>query len=322
MSAPIIEVRDLRTWFPAKSGFWGRTSHHIKAVDGVDLRVHPGEVVALVGESGCGKSTLGNALAGLLPIQGGELWFKGKLASKKNRLDRSVFGNKTQIIFQDPYSSLNPKHTVHEILSFPLLHHQICEKRHLTDYLVSLLEKVGMSPEYLNRYPHSFSGGQRQRISIARAIGMKPELIICDEIVSSLDVSIQAQIVELLLNLRQQLGLALLFIAHDLSLVKSVSDRVYVMYMGKMVESGKTSDVLSNPFHPYSRALIESVPTLDRSKPPVILQGEVPSFSNMPKGCSFQNRCPNRSEQCEQDPDLSMDADREYRCFHPVKSKK
>jgi oligopeptide/dipeptide ABC transporter ATP-binding protein len=202
------------------------------------------------------------------------------------------------------------------------LHHQICEKRHLTDYLVSLLEKVGMSPEYLNRYPHSFSGGQRQRISIARAIGMKPELIICDEIVSSLDVSIQAQIVELLLNLRQQLGLALLFIAHDLSLVKSVSDRVYVMYMGKMVESGKTSDVLSNPFHPYSRALIESVPTLDRSKPPVILQGEVPSFSNMPKGCSFQNRCPNRSEQCEQDPDLSMDADREYRCFHPVKSKK
>ena len=174
-----------------------------------------------------------------------------------------------------------------------------------------------MSPEYMDRYPHAFSGGQRQRISIARAIGMKPELIICDEIVSSLDVSIQAQIIELLLELREQLGLSLLFIAHDLSLVRSISDRLYVMYLGKIVESGKTADVLSNPLHPYTRALIQSVPTLDRTKPPVVLEGEVPSFSNMLNGCSFQNRCPKRSEACLQQPEPSLLNDREVSCFHP-----
>ena len=216
-------------------------------MDGVSLNINPGEIVALVGESGCGKSTLGNTLAGLLPIRGGQFWFKGKQAVNKNRLDRSVWENKSQIIFQDPYSCLNPKHTVYEILSFPLLHHKICDRRSVKDYIASLLEKVGMPPEYMDRYPHAFSGGQRQRISIARAIGMKPELIICDEIVSSLDVSIQAQIIELLLELREQLGLALLFIAHDLSLVRTISDRLYVMYLGKIVESGKTADVLSNP---------------------------------------------------------------------------
>ena len=175
-----------------------------------------------------------------------------------------------------------------------------------------------MPPEYMDRYPHAFSGGQRQRISIARAIGMKPELIICDEIVSSLDVSIQAQIIELLLELREQLGLALLFIAHDLSLVRTISDRLYVMYLGKIVESGKTADVLSDPLHPYTRALIQSVPTLDRTKPPVVLEGEVPSFSNMPKGCSFQNRCPNRTEACLLQPQPSLRQDREVGCFHPL----
>ena len=306
MVESLVKVRDLQTWFPVKSGLLGRTRHYIKAVDGVSLDINPGEIVALVGESGCGKSTLGNTLAGLLPIRGGQFWFKGKQAVNKNRLDRSVFENKSQIIFQDPYSCLNPKHTVYEILSFPLLHHKICDRRGVKDYIASLLEKVGMPPEYMDRYPHAFSGGQRQRISIARAIGMKPELIICDEIVSSLDVSIQAQIIELLLELREQLGLALLFIAHDLSLVRTISDRLYVMYLGKIVESGKTADVLSKPLHPYTRALIQSVPTLDRTKPPVVLEGEVPSFSNMPKGCSFQNRCPNRTEACLLQPQPSF----------------
>ncbi len=317
-SNPIVEVRDLQTWFPVKTGLLGRTRDHIKAVDKVSLQVYTGEIVALVGESGCGKSTLGNCLAGLLPIQGGELSFRGQSAIKNNQLRRDVFQNKVQVIFQDPYSCLNPKHTVFEILSFPLLYHKICDSKNVSDYIASLLEQVGMSPEYMNRYPHSFSGGQRQRISIARAIGMKPELMICDEIVSSLDVSIQAQIVELLLELREKLGLALLFIAHDLSLVRSLSDRLYVMYLGKIVESGKTAEVLSNPMHPYTRALVQSVPTLDRSRPPIILQGEVPSFSNMPKGCSFQNRCPNRSDQCLGEPQISQAENREIRCFHPV----
>ena len=318
MVESLVKVRDLQTWFPVKSGLLGRTRHYIKAVDGVSLDINPGEIVALVGESGCGKSTLGNTLAGLLPIRGGQFWFKGKQAVNKNRLDRSVFENKSQIIFQDPYSCLNPKHTVYEILSFPLLHHKICDRRGVKDYIASLLEKVGMPPEYMDRYPHAFSGGQRQRISIARAIGMKPELIICDEIVSSLDVSIQAQIIELLLELREQLGLALLFIAHDLSLVRTISDRLYVMYLGKIVESGKTADVLSTPLHPYTRALIQSVPTLDRTKPPVVLEGEVPSFSNMPKGCSFQNRCPNRTEACLLQPQPSLQQEREVSCFHPL----
>ena len=318
MVESLVKVRDLQTWFPLKAGLWGRASHYIKAVDGVSFDINPGEIVALVGESGCGKSTLGNTLAGLLPIRGGQFWFKGKQAVNKNRLDHSVFENRSQIIFQDPYSCLNPKHTVYEILSFPLLHHKICDRRRVKDYIASLLEKVGMPPEYMGRYPHAFSGGQRQRISIARAIGMKPELIICDEIVSSLDVSIQAQIIELLLELREQLGLALLFIAHDLSLVKTISDRLYVMYLGKIVESGKTADVLSNPLHPYTRALIQSVPTLDRTKPPVVLEGEVPSFSNMPKGCSFQNRCPNRTEACLLQPEPSLRQDREVSCFHPL----
>ena len=318
MVESLVKVRDLQTWFPVKSGLLGRTRHYIKAVDGVSLDINPGEIVALVGESGCGKSTLGNTLAGLLPIRGGQFWFKGKQAVNKNRLDRSVFENKSQIIFQDPYSCLNPKHTVYEILSFPLLHHKICDRRGVKDYIASLLEKVGMPPEYMDRYPHAFSGGQRQRISIARAIGMKPELIICDEIVSSLDVSIQAQIIELLLELREQLGLALLFIAHDLSLVRTISDRLYVMYLGKIVESGNTADVLSTPLHPYTRALIQSVPTLDRTKPPVVLEGEVPSFSNMPKGCSFQNRCPNRTEACLFQPQPSFHQEREVSCFHPL----
>ena len=317
-SNPIVEVRDLQTWFPVKTGLLGRTRDHIKAVDKVSLQVYTGEIVALVGESGCGKSTLGNCLAGLLPIQGGELSFRGQSALKNNQLRRDVFQNKVQVIFQDPYSCLNPKHTVFEILSFPLLYHKICDSKNVSDYIASLLEQVGMTTEYMNRYPHSFSGGQRQRISIARAIGMKPELMICDEIVSSLDVSIQAQIVELLLELREKLGLALLFIAHDLSLVRSLSDRLYVMYLGKIVESGKTAEVLSNPMHPYTRALVQSVPTLDRSRPPIILQGEVPSFSNMPKGCSFQNRCPNRSDQCLGEPQISQAENREIRCFHPV----
>lgn len=315
---PIVEVRDLQTWFPVKSGLLSHISHHIKAVDKVSLRVFPGEIVSLVGESGCGKSTLGNSLAGLLPVQGGELYFRGQSALKNNRLHRKVFQNKVQVIFQDPYSCLNPKHTVFEILSFPLLYHKICTRGEVKEYIGSLLEQVGISPDYMHRYPHTFSGGQRQRISIARAIGMKPELMICDEIVSSLDVSIQAQIVELLLQLRKKLGLALLFIAHDLSLVKTLSDRIYVMYLGKIVESGKASQVLSFPRHPYTRALVQSVPTLDRSRPPVILQGEVPSFTSLPQGCSFQNRCPNRTEQCLQVPQISPIEDREVRCFHPV----
>lgn len=321
LGCPLVEVRDVQTWFPVKTGLFGRTSRYIKAVDRVSLQINSGEIVALVGESGCGKSTLGNSIAGLLPIRGGNILFKGNSALKGHHLQREIFQNKVQLIFQDPYSSLNPKHTIYEILSFPLLYHNICTRAEVGEYIAFLLQQVGMSADCINRYPHSFSGGQRQRISIARAIGMKPDLMICDEIVSSLDVSIQAQIVELLLELRNKLGLALLFIAHDLSLVRTLSDRLYVMYLGKIVESGKTAEVLSGPMHPYTRALVQSVPTLDRTRPPVILEGEVPSFSNLPQGCAFQTRCPNRSSQCLQDPETSKVDNREVSCFHPVVSK-
>jgi len=316
---PILDVRNLETWFPVKAGLLGRTGHYIRAVDRVSLHVNPREIVALVGESGCGKSTLGSSLAGLLPIRSGEFFYRGKSAIKNNCIQTSVIQNKVQIIFQDPYSSLNPKHTVYEILSFPFLFHGVCEKSEVKDYVANLLKQVGLPADYMNRYPHAFSGGQRQRVSIARAIGMKPDLIICDEIVSSLDLSIQAQIVELLLELRDQFSLSLLFIAHDLSLVRTLSDRLYVMYLGKVVESGHTKDVLSEPLHPYTRALVRSVPSLDRGCPPLVLGGEVPSFSNMPLGCSFQNRCSNMSRQCEREPQIEKFGNREFRCFNPIK---
>ncbi len=318
MSA-LLKVEDWKCYFPVKSGLWQRTKSYLKAVNGVHLKVAAGEIVSIVGESGCGKSTLGNSLLGLVKPTGGRLWLNGTLIDREKVSAWKPFRRDFQIIFQDPYSSLNPRHTVFEILSEPLLHYRLCSKKDAKVKSIELLEKVGLSADYIDRFPHAFSGGQRQRLGIARILGLKPKLIICDEIVSALDVSVQAQIIQLLLKLKKEYDLSLIFIAHDLSLVKAISDRVYVMYLGKIVEWGG-QELFTHPKHPYTQSLIQSIPTLDRSKRPVPLQGEVPSLSQLPKGCSFYGRCPNKLEKCKESEPSIVSGKEPYSCFNPLES--
>jgi ABC-type oligopeptide transport system ATPase subunit len=261
-SSPLLSARDLCTFYPVTGGFWKKTVGHVRAVDGVSLEVRAGEIVALVGESGCGKSTLGFSLLGLtLPTSGaidvlGESLDIGKPASwKKHRRD-------LQIVFQDPYTALNPRLTVFELLAEPMTTHGIVPRAGLRKAALELLRQVGLPEDSLERFPHAFSGGQRQRLCIARALGVRPKLLVCDEVVSALDVSVQAQIVNLLLDLRRDHGLALLFITHDLSLVRSIADRVLVMNAGKVVEEGPTAELFANPRDAYTRTLLAAVPTL------------------------------------------------------------
>ena len=290
----IIEAKELRTWFPLSGGVFA----HVRAVDGVDLLVNDQEIVSVVGESGCGKSTLGQSLVGLLQITSGGVSLNGRELDISKPSSWKRFRKDFQIIFQDPFTSLNPRHTIFRILSEPLRIHRVCKAREERDQCSQLLQKVGLSPEYLDRFPHEFSGGQRQRIAIARTIGLKPRAIICDEVVSALDVSVQAQIINLLLSLKKQMGLSLVFITHDLSLVKTISDRVYVMYLGKIMETAKTADLFSKPRHPYTEALLASIPTLDRTLRPKTLAGDVPSPVDVPQGCVFQGRCPYAKAEC------------------------
>jgi oligopeptide/dipeptide ABC transporter ATP-binding protein len=315
----IIEARDLKTYFPIKGGVFHNVREYIKAVNDVDISVDTGEIVSIVGESGCGKSTLGMSLLGLVPVTSGEIFLAG---DKINVLDPNSwkpYRKNFQIIFQDPFTSLNPRHTVYKIISEPLIKHKICSHKQLKDCVANLLEQVGLSPEYMDRFPHAFSGGQRQRISIARSIGVRPELIICDEVVSALDVSVQAQIIRLLMDLRQKMKLTILFITHDLSLVKAISDRVYVMYLGKILEMEPASDLFRYPQHPYTEALLASIPTLDKSKRPLILEGEVPSPVDIPVGCIFQTRCKYRQEKCSiQHPALEVRENGMVACYYPL----
>jgi oligopeptide transport system ATP-binding protein len=287
----MLEARALRTWFPIQGGIWGRVVGHVRAVDGVDLRLEEREIVAVVGESGCGKSTLGQSLLGLVPSKSGEILLKGKTVDRLKPGAWRGFRKDFQIIFQDPFTSLNPRHTVFRILVEPLRIHKICARDRERQYCAELLSSVGLSREYLDRFPHEFSGGQRQRIAIARSVGLKPRVIVCDEVVSALDVSVQAQIIQLLLDLKRTMGLSLLFITHDLSLVKAISDRVYVMYLGRVVESAPADALFSHPRHPYTGALLKSIPTLNRGARPTILGGETPSPVNPPPGCPFHPRC-------------------------------
>ncbi len=296
----ILEVKDLKTWFPIKRGVLARTVGNVRAVDGVTFSIEKGETLGLVGESGCGKTTLGRTLLGLEKIHAGEVLLDGSPLSGMPRKALQSMRRKIQIIFQDPLSALNPRMNILDIITEGLAQFDI-----LVDGRESmakkLLEEVGLSENMMYRYPHEFSGGQRQRINIARAVSMKPEFIVCDEPVSALDVSVQAQIINLLLDLREKYGLAYLFISHDLSVVSHISQRVAVMYLGKIVEHGQTGAVIHNPGHPYTRALIAAVPVPgDQHRGKVVLPGNMPSPANPPPGCPFHPRCPDVMAVCRE----------------------
>lgn len=300
-SAPLLEVKNLKTYFPVTGGVFRKTIGHVKAVNDVSFTMNPGEVVAVVGESGCGKSTLGYSILGLTPPTEGSLTLSGKSLDIRQPKSWNSFRKDFQIVFQDPYTSLNPRDTVFEILAEPMRVHGICAEKDLRTEVGLLLEKVGLPIDAQFRFPHAFSGGQRQRIGIARAIALKPKLLICDEVVAALDVSVAAQIIHLLLSIKKDLGLSLLFISHDLSLVKAISDRVLVMYLGKIVESGSAEALFSHPQHPYTLALLESIPTLNPAKRPKLLGGEIPSPVNLPSGCAFAGRCGKVQARCRQE---------------------
>ncbi len=319
----LLKANNIRTYFEVRGGFFQKVQNHVKAVDDVSIEVGTGEIVSIVGESGCGKSTLGLSLMGLQPMNGGEIYFDNHKLDFKNKSAIKSMRRDFQIIFQDPYASLNPRLTIFELLAEPLLLHNICNKDNAKEHVRELLLKVDLQPEMMERFPHSFSGGQRQRIAIARALGIKPKLIICDEIVSALDVSVQAQILELLLKLKKEMNLSLLFISHDLAVVRAISDRVYVMYLGKVVEHANSETLFKGVKHPYTEALLNSIPTLDRSIKPSILEGEVPSPINRPKGCNFSTRCPYVVSKCkDEEPKLeSVNSEERHitSCHYPGK---
>ncbi|MFO7169907.1 MAG: dipeptide ABC transporter ATP-binding protein [Chloroflexota bacterium] len=302
---PLLEVRNLKKHFPIKRGFLSRTVGNIKAVDGVSFTVNEGETLGLVGESGCGKTTTGRLVLRAMDPTEGEIWFKDREHGRVNipEVDNATLKKirrNMQMIFQDPYSSLNPRMTLLDIVGEPLKVHGVSKGSELTDRVAELLEVVGLRPEYMTRYPHAFSGGQRQRIGIARALALNPQLIVCDEPVSALDVSIQAQILNLLQDLQARFGLTYLFVAHDLSVVEHISDRVAVMYVGKLVESAPTSKLFLTPKHPYTEALLSAVPRPDprQRREPIVLQGEVADPANPPSGCYFHPRCRYRIDRC------------------------
>ncbi len=315
----ILETKQLSTFFPIKGGILHKVRNFIKAVNDVTLEVNDGEIISVVGESGCGKSTLGLSVLGLVPVTSGDIYLVDKRIDIRKPKSWNPFRKDFQIVFQDPFTSLNPRHTIYRILSEPLLVHNIYSKKEIRDGVADLLEQVGLSPDYMERFPHVFSGGQRQRIAIARAIGVRPRMIVCDEVVSALDVSVQAQIINLLMELRKKMGLTLLFITHDLSLVKAISDRVYVMYLGKILETESSGVLFETPQHPYTEALLHSIPTLDRNRKPQILKGEVPSPVNLPAGCLFQSRCLYSREVCgKRHPDLISRHNGLVACYYPL----
>ena len=309
-SKALVEVRDLKKYFPVRRGMFRRTTVQIKAVDGVSFNVFHQETLGLVGESGCGKSTTGNTILRLLTPTAGSVLFKGVDLATLNGEKLRQMRQHIQMIFQNPYASLNPRLTVGQIVSEPLMTFVPNMSRQAREEKVrELLQLVGLSPFFINRYPHEFSGGQRQRIGIARALALEPDFIVCDEPIAALDVSIQAQVVNLLRRLQQQLGLTYLFISHDLSMVRFISNRIAVMYLGKIAEIAQKEDLYTEPLHPYSQALLSAVPVAnpkkERNRKQIILQGDVPSPANPPLGCNFNTRCPLAFDRCfEEEPEL------------------
>jgi oligopeptide/dipeptide ABC transporter ATP-binding protein len=323
---PILELRGLKTWFPIRTGAWQRTVGHVRAVDGVELSINQGETLGLVGESGCGKSTLGRSIMRLIEPTAGEVVFKGEDLLRLSGGSLRRIRRELAIIFQDPFASLDPRQTVGEIVAEPLDIHRLYSTRaERQERVEELFGVVGLSPKLANRYPHEFSGGQRQRVGIARALAVDPSFIVCDEPVSALDVSIQAQIVNLLERLQDQFNLTYLFIAHDLSVVRHISDRIAVMYLGKVIEVAGSSELHRRPKHPYTASLLSAIPIPDpkveRGRQRIILRGEVPSSVSPPSGCRFRTRCFKAQQRCaEEEPPLDTVhlEDHEAACFFPV----
>ncbi len=323
---PLVEVRNLKTWFPVRSGVVSRVVGYVRAVDGVDLTIREGETLGLVGESGCGKSTLGRTILRLVEPTAGEVFFKGQNILRLRRAAMRRMRRQMAIIFQDPFASLDPRQTVSQILGEALDIHGLAPSgRRRKERISELLDLVGLSPDLARRYPHEFSGGQRQRIGIARALAVDPTFIVCDEPISALDVSIQAQIINLLEQLQEKFRLTYLFIAHDLSVVKHISDRIAVMYVGKVVEVSPAKDLYGAPKHPYTSSLLSAIPIpdprLERRRERIILKGEVASPVDPPSGCRFRTRCFKAQPRCaETEPPLdTVDlGEHQAACFYPM----
>ncbi|MBS5985477.1 dipeptide ABC transporter ATP-binding protein [Clostridium paraputrificum] len=296
----ILKVENLKKYFPIKGGFFSKTIGNVKAVDGVSLEVRKGETLGIVGESGCGKSTTGRAILQLLKPTGGKVYFKDQDLSKLSKKEMRALRPKMQLIFQDPYSSLNPRMTVGQIIGEALIDHKMATKENLREKVLEVMDLCGLAEYQIDRFPHEFSGGQRQRIGIARALALDPEFIVADEPVSALDVSIQAQIINLLAKLQKEKGFSYMFISHDLSVVEHLCQRVGVMYLGSMVELADKDELFDNPLHPYTKALLSAIPipdpTIKRER--IILTGDIPSPANPPKGCKFHTRCPYATDKC------------------------
>jgi oligopeptide/dipeptide ABC transporter ATP-binding protein len=299
---PLLVVKGLKKHFPFKKGMFSKETGYVRAVDGVDFTVYRGETLGIVGESGCGKSTTGQMILQLLEPTEGEIWFEGRNLSTLGKAEVRTLRQHLQMIFQDPYSSLNPRMRVEEIVAEPLRVHGTHKGSELKEKVVELLRLVGLDAHHMSRHPHEFSGGQRQRIGIARALALNPSLIVCDEPVSALDVSIQSQVLNLLKKLQKELKLTYIFIAHGLPAVKHISDRIAVMYLGKIVELAERDELFANPRHPYTEALLSAIPIPDptQRKERIVLQGDLPNPANPPSGCHFHTRCPYVQDVCRQ----------------------
>lgn len=299
-STNLLEVKDLKKWFPIRGGILSRVVANVKAINGVSFSVKKGEVLGLVGESGSGKTTVGRTILRLIEPTEGSIKFNGQEITTLSKAQLRPYRRKMQIIFQDPFASLNPRMTVGDIIAEPLVIHRIGTPQERQERVANLLRTVGLSPDHVRRYPHEFSGGQRQRIGIARALAVEPEFVVADEPVSALDVSIQAQVVNLLQDLKEQFGLTVLFIAHDLAVVEYISDRIAVMYLGRIMELATSKQLYANPKHPYTEALLSAIPmpdpTIKRER--IVLQGDIPSPINPPSGCVFRTRCRYAIAEC------------------------
>lgn len=297
----ILEVKNLKKYFPLNRNFFGKPQTYLRAVDNVSFGVKKGQTIGVVGESGCGKTTLGRTILKLYDSDGGKIWFDGKDLTEIKRNKMNDLRVDIQLVFQDPYSSLPPRMTVGSIISEAVKVHNVVPKEEVQSYVLKIMEQCGLQPSYYDRYPHEFSGGQRQRICIARALAVKPKLVICDEPVSALDVSIQAQVINLLKKLQNEMDLTYVFISHDLSVVKYITDQILVMYLGNMMEYGDTDEIFDNPLHPYTKALFSAVPVPnpDAKMERIILSGDIPSPANPPKGCKFHTRCKECMSVCK-----------------------